>query len=230
MNTVPTVSDTKQAFYRAFPRPITPIYRRSIDELLVETHLLTVNQDFKYDMIFASGWINTFVQFTYRYQPERDRSQIFIALAHALRLDPDQLNKDSEQLEELATKHPEAVVKLLTTLETDVDLEPLTSCVQSIASNPKFKYSRIFAVGLFTLLETCTPDYKDPEKRQQLLTTIGGKLGIPAEKLIRDHDLYQSSLEKLKQSLQMMDDLVEAERKKREKSANLVSNLPSTGA
>lgn len=230
MNTVPTVSDTKQAFQRGFPKPITPIYRRSIDELLVETHLLTVNRDFKYDPIFGAGWINTFVQFTHRYRPESDQNQILISLAKSLRLDPEQLHHHAQTLENLATAQPMAVTKLLTTLESDIDLEPLTGCIQSIVANPQFRYSRIFAIGLFNLLQLCTPDYKEPESRTQLLTTIGTKLGISPEKLLRDHDLYQSSLEKLKQSLQMMDDLVEAERKKREKQSSLVGNLPSTGA
>ena len=70
MNTVRTVSDTKKDFYLAFPKPVNQVYRRVVDELLVEVHLLKVNQTFVYDAIFALGFVTTFDRFTVGYKPE----------------------------------------------------------------------------------------------------------------------------------------------------------------
>ncbi|MFM6220517.1 MAG: photosystem II biogenesis protein Psp29, partial [Dolichospermum sp.] len=55
MNNVRTVSDTKKTFYTLHTRPINTIYRRVVEELMVEMHLLSVNVDFSYDAIYALG-------------------------------------------------------------------------------------------------------------------------------------------------------------------------------
>jgi photosystem II biogenesis protein Psp29 len=224
VNTVPTVSDTKRSFQRAFPKPVNPVYRRAIDELLVETHLLIVNQAFRYDAIFALGFVTSFDRFTVGYRPERDRSLIFSALVSALQFDPASLRHDAEQLQSLAQQQPAQVITLLTTAHSELHLEPLSTQIRAIASNPQFKYSRLFAVGLFTLLETADLNaWQDSDRRKALLQSVSEALKISGEKLQRDLEVYQSSLEKLQQSLQMMADLVEAERKKREKQPSLVS-------
>jgi photosystem II biogenesis protein Psp29 len=218
VNTVRTVSDTKRDFYRAFPKPINSVYRRVIDELLVETHLLIVNQNFTYDPIFGLGLTTAFNKFTVGYQTEVDRQSIFAALCQALLLDLDRLRQDASQLSELAMRSPSEIQSLLTTLESTANLDPLTAQVRAIAANHKFKYSRLFAIGLFSLLEIAEPQaVESSEKRQELLKQVGTTLNLGEDRLLKDIDLYRSTLEKVEQSRQMMADLVEAERKKREK-------------
>ena len=60
MSNVRTVSDTKRSFYALHTRPISSIYRRVVEELMVEMHLLSVNVDFSYDSIYALGVVTTF--------------------------------------------------------------------------------------------------------------------------------------------------------------------------
>jgi photosystem II biogenesis protein Psp29 len=218
VNTVRTVSDTKRDFYRAFPKPINSVYRRVTDELLVEIHLLIVNQSFAYDPIFALGLATAFDKFTVGYQPEVDRQSIFTAMCQALLLDRDRLRQDAAHLTDLAMRSPNEVKSLLTTLESMVNLDPLTGQIRAIAANQKFKYSRLFGIGLYTLLETVEPEaISNNEPRQELLKQVGTTLNLGEDRLTKDIDLYRSTLEKVEQSRQMMADLVEAERKKREK-------------
>ena len=80
MNNVRTVSDTKRAFYGQHTRPINAIYRRVVEELMVEMHLLLVNADFNYDSIYALGVVNTFDRFMKGYEPESDRTSIYTAI------------------------------------------------------------------------------------------------------------------------------------------------------
>jgi photosystem II biogenesis protein Psp29 len=217
VNIVRTVSDAKRDFYKAFPKPINSIYRRVVDELLVEIHLLTVNQKFSYDPIFALGVVTAFDRFTVGYQPESDLVNIFSSLSQALVLNPEQMRQEAGHLTDLATRSPAGIKDLLTTLESNADLEPLAAKIPAIASNSKFKYSRLFAVGLFTLLEIAVPDdIADSTKRQELINQVGTTLQIGADRLSKDIDLYRSNLEKILQTRQMMADMVEAERKKRE--------------
>lgn len=218
MNSVRTVADAKHDFYKAFPKPVNSIYRRVIDEMLVEIHLLTVNQTFTYDAIFALGVATVFDKFMAGYQPESDLDAIFKGLCQALVLNPSQIRQESHNLLELAQKFPEQVKSLLTTLEAGADLDMLMGQVRAIAGNPKFKYSRLFAVGLLVLLESSFPTVvTDNDQRASLLGQVAATLNINGDRLGKDLDLYRSNLEKIQQNRQMMEDMVEAERKKRQK-------------
>ncbi len=217
MNTVRTVADTKQVFYHTFPKPINSAYRRILDELMVELHLLMVNQTFVYDRVFALGVITAFDRFMAGYHPVDDRQPIFAALCLSLDLSVEKLRQDGGEISELAQRSPTEVISLLTTLESTTNLAPLTAQIREIASKENFKYSRLFGIGLFTLLEICQPEeIKDNTKRQELLTLVGNTTKI-GDRFAKDIDLYLSNLDKVEQGRQMMADMAEAERKKREK-------------
>ncbi len=225
MNTVRTVSDTKKDFYLAFPKPVNQVYRRVIDELLVEIHLLKVNQTFSYDAIFALGVVTTFDRFTAGYRPETDRFAVFHALCSALQFESDRIRQDANMLTELAQRSPSEVKSLLTSLDAGISLEPLSSQLQAIASKEKFKYSRLLGVGLYALLEIVDPEaIADNSKREALIKTVGDILKFGSDRLLKDIDLYRSNLDKIEQARQMIADMVEAERKKRgQKSATETS-------
>ncbi|OIP70187.1 MAG: photosystem II biogenesis protein Psp29 [Oscillatoriales cyanobacterium CG2_30_44_21] len=216
MNTVRTVSDTKKDFYLAFPKPVNQVYRRVIDELLVEIHLLKVNQSFVYDPIFALGVVTTFDRFTVGYNPEIDRLAVFHALCSALQFEPDRIRQDATTLSDFAMRSPNEVKTLLTTLEATTDLEPLAEQLKTISTKENFKYSRLFGVGLYALLEISDPEaIADSTKREELIKLVGDILKFGNDRLSKDIDLYRSNLDKIEQARQMIADMIEAERKKR---------------
>ncbi|MCS6959155.1 MAG: photosystem II biogenesis protein Psp29 [Pseudanabaenaceae cyanobacterium SKYGB_i_bin29] len=223
MNTVPTVADTKRTFLRAFPHPISAVYRKIIDELLVELHLLTVDTTFRYDCVFALGTVTIFDQFMEGYRG--DVQPLWEALIRSVRLDPQQLRQDAQKLIELVDSYPQEVQQLLTSLKSTIDLSPLDAHWQAIAANPRFKYSRLFAVGLFTLIAKLTPEEAQrtdllKQACQALYPHWGLENSHPADRFLRDLDIYRSNLEKVQQTKQMMADLVEAERKKKAKQSS----------
>ena len=216
MNTVRTVSDTKKDFYLAFPKPVNQVYRRVIDELLVEIHLLKVNQTFVYDSIFALGVVTAFDRFTFGYKPETDRFAVFHALCSALQFESDRIRQDAVTLSDLATRSPDQVKTLLTNLDSGINLEPLSGQLQTIATKENFKYSRLLGVGLYALLEISDPEaIADPAKREAAVKLVGETLKFGSDRLLKDIDLYRSNLDKIEQARQMIADMVEAERKKR---------------
>ncbi len=215
MNTVRTVSDTKRDFYLAFSKPVNQVYRRVVDELLVEIHLLKVNQTFVYDSIFALGVVTTFDRFTFGYKPETDRFAVFHALCSALQFEPDRIRQDAATLSDLAGRSPNEVKSLLINLDAG-NLEPLSGQLHTIANKPNFKYSRLLGVGLYALLEISDPDtIADNSKREAALKLVGENLKFGSDRLLKDIDLYRSNLDKIEQARQMIADMVEAERKKR---------------
>lgn len=185
---------------------------------MVEMHLLSVNIDFTYNPVYALGVVTTFDRFMQGYQPESEKVSIFEALCQAVEQEPQRYRRDAERLQLLAKELP--VHDLIDWLSLGKDLvayPDLQGELQAIANNPKFKYSRLFAIGLFALLEQSDAEVvKDEKQRSQVLTSIGAGLHISDEKLIKDLQLYGSNLEKMTQALTVMADMVSADRKKRE--------------
>lgn len=218
MNNVRTVSDTKRTFYALHTRPINTIYRRVVEELMVEMHLLSVNVDFGYNPVYALGVVTTFDRFMAGYKPEGDKESIFNAICQAVEQEPQRYRQDAEHLKSLVQSLPanDLVAWLSQTnhLQQDPDLQ---AQLQAIANNPNFKYSRLFAIGLFSLLEISDPELvKDEKQRTEALKTIADGLHLSHEKLSKDLDLYRSNLDKMTQALIVIADMVSADRKKRE--------------
>ena len=218
MNNVKTVSDTKRAFYSQHVKPINSVYRRIVEELMVEMHLLSVNSDFRYDPIYRLGVVNSYDRLMQGYQPEEDKESIFKALCHAVDQDPDNYHAQADKM--LAIADSKSAEELVAWLNSPEGEEEITAPVAAISSNDKFKYSRLFAIGLYSLLEKAEPELiKDKEKSQKVFDEIAENLKLPQEKMTKDLDSYRSSLEKMTQLLQVMEDMLEASRKQREKRA-----------
>lgn len=218
MNNVRTVSDTKRTFYTLHTRPINSIYRRVVEELMVEMHLLSVNVDFRYDPIYALGVVTSFNRFMQGYRPERDKEPIFDALCQAVENEPQQYKQDAQRLEELAMRlGGKEIVAWLNPTAPSHGADDLHAAVQAIANHSPFKYSRLFAIGLFTLLEVADSDLvKDEKQRIEALRQICNALNLPEDKLLKDLELYRSNLEKMAQMQLAMEDMLKADRKKRE--------------
>ncbi|MBD2679964.1 MULTISPECIES: photosystem II biogenesis protein Psp29 [Nostoc] len=218
MNNVRTVSDTKRTFYNLHTRPINTIYRRVVEELMVEMHLLSVNIDFSYNPIYALGVVTTFDRFMEGYQPERDRESIFNALCQAIEQDPQRYRQDAERLRSVAKGLPvqDLIAWLSQTSNLDGDAD-LQAQLQAIANNPNFKYNRLFAIGVFSLLELADAELVKDEKRlTEALKAIAAGLHLSDDKFSKDLELYRSNLDKMAQALVVMADMLSADRKKRE--------------
>ncbi|NJL37597.1 MAG: photosystem II biogenesis protein Psp29 [Leptolyngbyaceae cyanobacterium RM2_2_4] len=231
MNNVRTVSDTKRAFYSTHTRPINSIYRRVVEELMVEMHLLSVNADFRYDPIYALGIVTAFERFMQGYRPDHDKVSIFNALCQSIGDDPQTYRQDFERLRSEVSGL--SLDNLMGQLKQSENSESggLTEQFQAIAQNPKFKYSRLFAIGLYSLLELVDADLvKDEKRRNDALQQVGAVLNLPDEKVQKDLELYRSNLEKVAQAQIVMEDILKADRKKkeeREKAKGAVATPPS---
>jgi len=214
-----TVSDTKRDFYSYHNRPINSIYRRVVEELLVEMHLLSVNVDFRPDPIYYLGIVSSFGSFMQGYQPEEDKESIFSALCRSVQGDP-QHYRDQAQKIMTVTEKIDSGAKLVSWINEPSTIEgneSLSESLQSIKNNPKFKYSRLFGIGLYTLLQKIDSELvADQTRRNEILKQLAEALHLPEEKLEKDLDVYDSNLEKMEQMLTMLKDVMEADRKKRE--------------
>jgi photosystem II biogenesis protein Psp29 len=216
---VRTVSDAKRDFYTHHARPINSIYRRVVDELLVEMHLLSVNADFAYDPIYALGVVTTFDRFMKGYKPEADQDSIFNALMRSVGSSPEQYRQDAEALKaSMDGMSLDDFKAIFDNLEGAEQAEGIKGQLASIAARDKFKYSRPFGIGLYTLVEMLASEetLKDKDKVEELFKSFSDTLHISHEKLQKDLELYRSNMEKMAQAQELMQDILAAERKKRE--------------
>ena len=129
--------------------------------------------------------------------------------------DPARYKQDAQRLESLAERL--SGQELLSWLDRSTSFEDtadLQASLGAIASNPQFKYSRLFAIGLFSLLEKADPDLvKDQETRNNAIAKVSAALHLPEDKVSKDLDLYRSNLEKMTQARIVLQDVIQAERK-----------------
>lgn len=219
MDKIRTVSDTKRDFYAHHTRPINSIYRRVVEELMVEMHLLSVNVDFLLDPIYCLGVVTSFDRFMQGYRPERDKESIFHALCHSVGGDAEKYRQQAESLTALAEQMSvQDLISWMGSPNPPQGTENLWASLQAIANNPNFKYSRLFAIGVYTILEEAYPDLiKDEERRERALKQISEVLHLPGEKMQKDLELYRGNLEKMTQAIGVLEDALQADRKQREK-------------
>ncbi len=218
VNNVRTVSDTKRAFYSLHTRPINSIYRRVVEELMVEMHLLAVNTDYRYDPIYALGVVTSFDRFMQGYRPEGDKPSVFDGLCKALQDDPNLYRQDAERMRAFASqKSAKDLVAWFEQAAATPYGDDLQERIKAIANNPKFKYSRLFAIGLFSLFELADSEaMKNETQREELLKQVCTALRLPEDKVQKDLELYRSNLEKMTQAQAVMNDILQADKKKRE--------------
>jgi photosystem II biogenesis protein Psp29 len=211
VNTARTVSDTKRAFYDAHTRPINSIYRRVVDELMVEMHLLTVNQHYAYSPIYALGVVTTFDRFMQGYRPETDLDSIFPALCKSVGGDLSKYRQDAEQLVNgLASTTWESFA-------TGKAEGPVGNALKAVSDNTSFKYSRLFAIGLYTLLAKIDPEAaKDKDKLNPILTQLTEMLHFSPERLEKDLEIYRGNLDKMEQAQIAIADQLAADRRRRD--------------
>jgi photosystem II biogenesis protein Psp29 len=217
VSSVRTLSDTKRAFYHAHTRPISSIYRRVVEELMVEMHLLSVNADFRYDDIYALGVVTSFDRFMQGYRPERDKESIFNAICQAIGQDPQQYHQSGDRLRTQADGlDADQFLSHVRDLE-QTSGEGFWAALKQASSAERFKYSRLFAIGLYSFLEIIDSELvNDDDRRNQTLKAICDSIGIASDKAQKDLDLYRSNLEKMSQAQIVMADMIAADRKKRE--------------
>jgi photosystem II biogenesis protein Psp29 len=231
VSNVRTVSDTKRSFYNTHTRPINSIYRRVVDELMVEMHLHSVNVDYRYDPIYALGIVTTFDRFMQGYYPEADKASIFNAICKSMGDEPQKYQADAAQLQSEASSlsAPDFIeqVKQLSTSQAGGVLGSL----RAIADNPKFKYCRLSAIGLYSLLETMDADLvKNETKRNEALNALSSALHLDSDKVQKDLELYRSNLEKMIQAQIVLGDILKADRKKKEDRAKAKEDAIASAA
>ncbi|KAG5597016.1 hypothetical protein H5410_038248, partial [Solanum commersonii] len=185
---LPTVADTKLKFLTAYKRPIPTVYNTVLQELIVQQHLTRYKKSYQYDPVFALGFVTVYDQLMEGYPSEED--------------------PDAQKLEEWArTQNANTLVDFSS---KDGEIENIFKDIaQRAGTKDSFCYSRLFAVGLFRLLELA--NVTDPT----ILEKLCAALNVNKKSVDRDLDVYRNLLSKLVQAKELLKEYVEREKKKR---------------
>lgn len=217
VSAVLTVSDSKRAFHSAFPHLIAPLYRRMVDELLVELHLLSRQRGFQSDALFACGLIQVFDSFAKGYRPAEHREPLLAALCSATGFDAGELRQQRDQAVAAMGQHSVEVVKQWIADQGQGAPEPVATALANIR-RADFHYSRLLAVGLLSLLEEAQgADGMDPASLRSYAHELSEAMGLLRDRVDKDLSLYATNLDKLAQAVELMEETVAAERRKRER-------------
>ncbi len=109
-----TVSDSKKLFHEKFPYVIPGLYKRIVDEMLVELNLLNHQNEFTQDYLFCVGLTETFKELMKGYQPEKHLDLLFESLCSSTNFEAKEINEISKKSQkEFNDKTSKNILELL---------------------------------------------------------------------------------------------------------------------
>ena len=109
-----TVSDSKVLFHEQFPYVIPGLYKKIVDEMLVELNLLTHQTEFFQDSLFCIGLTETFKELMKGYKPEKHLDLLFESLCSSSNFEAKEINEISQKSQkEFKNKTSNDILKLL---------------------------------------------------------------------------------------------------------------------
>jgi photosystem II biogenesis protein Psp29 len=197
-----------------------------VDELLVELHLLSRQKGFRIDPLFAVGLVQVFDGFARGYRPDQHREALLEALCSASGFQADQLRSLRDGAVAAMAEVGVETVQAWIERQGEGAPEPLARALAEIR-RPDFHYSRLMAVGLLSLLEQARgADAMDPQELRRYAHELGEAMGLMKDRLDKDLNLYATNLEKMAQAVELMEETVAADRRRRERREERVSGAP----
>jgi photosystem II biogenesis protein Psp29 len=187
-----TVSDSKKLFHEKFPYVIPGLYKRIVDEMLVELNLLNHQNEFTHDYLFCIGLTETFKELMKGYQPEKHLDLLFESLCSSTNFEANEINEISQKsIKEFKDKTSKDILKLLVE-----------------KSNSKLYPSRILNLGIYILISNSL-DFKEKNESDtnKMTTDIFEKLNLSVNKAEKDIGIYKSSITKMKQAKELIEEL-----------------------
>ena len=195
-----TVSDSKKLFHEQFPFVIPGLYKRIVDEMLVELNLLNHQNEFKQDYLFCVGLTETFKELTKGYKPEKHLNLLFESLCGSTNFTAKEIKEISEKSQkEFKDKSSKDILKLL-----------------NEKSNSELYYpSRLLHLGMYILISN-SQDLKGKKESEinKMISNVFDQLNISSNKAEKDIGIYKSSISKMEQAKELIEELRIKENKK----------------
>ena len=194
-----TVSDSKKLFHEKFPFVIPGLYKKIVDEMLVELNLLNHQNEFTQDYLFCVGLTETFKELMKGYQPEKHLDLLFESLCSSTNFEAKDINEISQKTQiEFKNKTSKDILNLL-----------------KEKNSSKLYPSRILNLAIYILISNAQ-DFKEKEELEinKMISDIFEKLNLSANKAEKDIGIYKSSISKMEQAKELIEELRTKDKKK----------------
>ena len=194
-----TVSDSKKLFHEQFTFVIPGLYKRIVDEMLVELNLLNHQNEFQLDYLFCIGLTETFKELMKGYKPKKHLDLLFESLCGSTNFAAKEIKEISEKSQkEFKDKSSKDTFKLL-----------------KEKSNSKLYPSRILNLGIFILISN-SKDFKDNNETEmnKMISHVFEKLNLSPNKAEKDIGIYKSGISKMEQAKELIEELRIKDKKK----------------
>ena len=194
-----TVSGSKKLFHEQFPYVIPGLYKRIVDEMLVELNLLNHQNEFTQDYLFCLGLTETYKELMKGYIPEEHLDLLFESLCSSTNFEAKEIKEISQKSqEEFKDKSSKDIFKLL-----------------KERSSSKLYPSRILNLGIYILLSS-SKDFKDKNESEmnKMISNIFENLNLSVSKAEKDIGIYKSSISKMEQAKELIEELRIKDKKK----------------
>ena len=197
-----TVSDSKKLFHEKFPYVISGLYKRIVDEMLVELNLLNHQSEFTQDFLFCIGLTETFKELTKGYKPDKHLDPLFESLCSST-------NFIAKEIKEISKKFQKEF--------NDKSSKDLLMLLKE-KSKSKLYQSRILNLGIYTLISN-TKDAKGKNETEinDMISGIFEGLNLSKNKAEKDIGIYKSSIKKMEQAKELIEELKIKEKKNDQK-------------
>ncbi len=195
-----TVSDSKKLFHEQFPYVIPGLYKRIVDEMLVELNLLNHQNEFTQDYLFCVGLTETFKELMKGYKPKKHLDILFESLCSSTNFESNEIKEIAQKSQnELKDKSSKDVLKLL-----------------KEKSNSKLYPSRILNLGIYIIISNYLDlKGKNESETNKIISDVFDELNLSTNKAEKDIGIYKSTISKMEQAKELIEELKIKDKKKR---------------
>ena len=197
-----TVSDSKKLFHEQFPYVIPGLYKRIVDEMLVELNLLNHQNEFTQDYLFCIGLTETFKELTKGYKPEKHLDLLFESICSSTNFKSKEIKETSQKTQkEFRDKSSKDILELL-----------------KEKNNSKLYPSRVLNLGIYIIISN-SQNFKEKKEseKNKIISDFFEKLNLSANKAEKDIGIYKSSISKMEQAKELIEELRIKDKKKDQK-------------
>ena len=208
-----TVSASKGLFHKDFPFVIPSIYRKVIDEYLVELNLLSNQSSFYVDGLFSYGLLKSFDIFTNGYEPASHKYKILNSLCKSCDIEYSLIEKYSNAILTISKtgSFKNTIDELDSNENKSIDGLPLRDIL-----NKNNYYSRLHSIGLYEILRLEQEDNADPERTIKSTLKLLVCLVFCETRADKDLTLYKSNIKRIKEAMELIKITNEESRRKQE--------------
>jgi len=187
LKTPQTVGEAKDAFQKAYGRPVGTIEQVFVQEILSLSQMAIVASNYEYSRVWSAGFQGLCEIFLSGCKTDGDREAIRSSMCIGLGMDPSKVKRDAEE-----------VIAQVSDGMTEEQLFELSD-LKKIAAKGNFKYTYVLGTGLVKMMQAV-----NVEPGEASIDRWCEKLNLRPNAFKRDWTYYQSAVGKLDAAKEMM--------------------------